>query len=169
MTSGRTGRSDRAVKQPLQEEGKWLQLAVGYLAVRDRTSLQVRRLLHRKGVSRTQIERVLRRLFQLGYLNDRAYAERWIAGRLASRPMGRERIKAELTEKGIDPAMIEDLLRNFPDERTLARSAVDSWHRTGREMTPIKVVRWLRQRGFDEETIRCMIGEDRLTHEGPGS
>ncbi|MCP9450612.1 MAG: recombination regulator RecX [Nitrospira sp.] len=169
MTSGRTGRSDRPVKQPLQEEGKWLQLAVGYLAARDRTGLQVRHLLHRKGVSRTQIEQVVRRLSQLGYLNDRAYAERWIAGRLARRPMGRERIKAELTEKGIDPATIEDLLCNLPDERALARSALDILHRTGREMTPIQVARRLRQRGFDEETIRCMIGEDRLTHEGPGS
>ncbi|MCA1958329.1 MAG: recombination regulator RecX [Nitrospira sp.] len=169
MTSGRIGRSDHAVKPSLQKEGKWLQLAIGYLAARDRTSLQVRHLLHQKGVSRTQIEQVVCRLFQLGYLNDRAYAERWIAGRLTRRPMGRERLKAELTEKGIDPATIEDLLCNLPDERTLARSALDVLRRTGREMTPIQVVRRLRQRGFDEETIRCMMGENGLTHEGPGS
>ncbi|MCP9470597.1 MAG: recombination regulator RecX [Nitrospira sp.] len=142
---------------------------MGYLAARDRTSLQVRHLLHRRGIPQAQIERVVRRLFQLGYLNDRAYAERWIAGRLARRPMGRERLKAELTEKGIDPATIEDLLRNLPNEMMLARSALDVLRRTGREMTPIQVARRLRQRGFDEETIRCMMDEDRLMHEGPGS
>ncbi|MCP9440731.1 MAG: recombination regulator RecX [Nitrospira sp.] len=165
MTSGRIGHNDRVDKQPLRE-GKWLQLAVGYLAARDRTSLQVRHFLHRKGVPRTQIEQVVYRLSQLGYLNDRAYAERWIAGRLVRRPVGRERLKAELTEKGIDPAVIESLLCNLPDEITLARSALDSLRRTGREMTSIQMVRRLRQRGFDHETIRCMMDEDRLTNEG---
>lgn len=168
MTSGRIGHNDR-IDEPSLQEGNGLQLAVGYLAARDRTSRQVRDFLQRKGVSRTQIEQIVRRLSQLGYLNDRAYAERWIAGRLISRPMGRERLKAELTEKGIDPAVIENLLCHLPDEMTLARSALDSLRRTKREMTPIQMVRRLRQRGFDHETIRCMMGEDRLTSEGSGS
>lgn len=151
MKSGRTG------KQPgLLKPDQWMHLAVGYLARRDRTAAQVEQFLLRKGASPAQTGQVLARLSDLRYLDDRAYAERWIANRLTSRPMGRDRLKAELHAGGVADsaadAAIREALRGI-DEETLARRALRAAQRLGRRLTPAQSVRLLRQRGFEEETI----------------
>lgn len=137
-----------------------MHLAVRYLARRDRTAAQVERFLLRKGASPAQAEQIVARLSDLRYLDDRAYAERWITGRLASRPMGRERLKAELRAGGVADAAadgaIREALRGI-DEETLARRALRAAQRLGRRLTPAQSVRLLRQRGFEEETIHRMV------------
>ncbi|MFN3682104.1 MAG: regulatory protein RecX, partial [Nitrospira sp.] len=108
---------------------EWVSLAMKFLAARDRTTGEVQCFLEKKGASVSHIKSIITRFMQCGYLNDRAYAERWIANRLARRPMGRERLKAELMRKGIDQATIEELLPSLPDEVTVARAALDLWGR----------------------------------------
>jgi len=145
-----------------------MHLAVRYLAGRDRTSAQVRQFLLRKGAPPAQIKRIVVRLTAFHYLNDRAYAERWIASRLAGRPMGRARLKAELEAKGVAESVAEGTIREVfrgTDEETLARLALKGAQRAGRRLTPVQSVRLLRLRGFDEETIGRMIG-DRFDDEG---
>jgi regulatory protein len=106
-------------------------------------------------------------LSDLRYLNDGAYAERWIETRLTRRPMGRERLEAELLLQGVPETVasraIREALRDL-DEDTLARRALALIRRTGRQLTPAQSVRLLRQRGFEEETIDRMMG-DRTRHE----
>lgn len=145
-----------------------MRLAVRYLAVRDRTGAQVRQWLLRKGASSDQVEQTVSRLSDLRYLNDRAYAERWIASRLAGRPIGYERLRAELQAKGVDDSIAVETIREAfqaTDEDMLARLALDSVQRRGRRLTAIQSVRFLRQRGFGEETISRMMG-DRIGNEG---
>lgn len=142
-------------------------LAVRYLARWDRTAAQVERFLLGKGASPAQTKETIARLSDLRYLNDGAYAERWIETRLARRPMGRERLEAELLLKGVPEAVvgraIREALRNL-DEEALARRALDGIGRTGKQLTQAQSVRFLRQRGFEEETIDRMIA-DRTRHE----
>ena len=144
-----------------------MSLAIRYLARWDRTSAQVERFLLGKGASPAQINETITRLSDLRYLNDGAYAERWIETCLARRPMGRERLEAELLFKGVSEAVagraIRAALRDL-DEDTLARRALAVIRRPGRRLTPAQSVRLLRQRGFEEETIDRMIG-DRTRHE----
>jgi len=47
-------------------------------------------------------------------------------------------------------------------EETLARRALKAAQKNGRQMTPMQVQRFLRQRGFEEEVIGRMI---RVDHE----
>lgn len=145
-----------------------MQLAVRYLAVRDRTSNQIRHYLLRKGAPQDLVEPIVARLSDLHYLDDRAYAERWIASRLANRPIGRERLRAELHARGVDDSTTEATICEVfrvTDEDMLARSALDSAQRRGRRLTAIQRMRFLRQRGFGEETIGRMLG-DRIDNEG---
>ncbi len=145
-----------------------MSLALRYLARWDRTVSQVEQFLRAKGATPAQAKHTLGRLSDLRYLNDRAYAERWLERRLVRQPMGQARLKAELQAKGIaDPVAdmaIREALRQT-DEETLARRALKATQRTGRQVTPAQVVRLLRQRGFEEDTIDRMIGLDR--EEGP--
>jgi len=139
----------------------WLHLAVRYLARWDRTTAQVEHFLRARGASPAQVKHTIGRLSDLRYLNDRAYAERWIEACLARRPMGRERLEAELLAKGVPETVagqaIRAALRDL-DEEALARRVLLHVRRTGRQLTPVQSMRLLRQRGFEEETIERMIG-----------
>lgn len=138
-----------------------MHLAVRYLARWDRTVAQVEQFLRDKGASPAQTKQTIGRLSDLRYLNDRAYAERWVENRLARRPMGRERLKAELQAKGIADAVADGAIRvvlRGIDEETLARRALKARQRGGQQLTPIQALRLLRQRGFEEETIDRMMG-----------
>jgi len=145
-----------------------MHLAVRYLARWDRTVAQVEQFLLSKGASTAQAKQTIGRLSDLRYLDDRAYAGRWVESRMARQPMGRERLSAELQAKGIGEAVAEGAVREALreiDEETLARRALKSWQRKGRRVTALQAVRLLRQWGFEEETIERTI-RARFGHEG---
>jgi regulatory protein len=147
---------------------EWMHLTVRYLARWDRTVAQVEQFLLSKGASAPQAKQTISRLLDLRYLDDRAYAERWIESRLARQPMGRERIVAELQGKGIGEVVaegaVQKALREI-DAESLARRALKAWQRKGRQVTALQAVRLLRQWGFEEETIERTI-RARFGHEG---
>lgn len=152
-------RKQRRISPSSPEE--WMHLAIRYLARWDRTVAQVEQFLRSKGASPAQARQIIGRLSDLQYLNDRAYAERWVESRLARQPMGRERLKAELQAKGIGEAVADQAIRTSlqeVDEEALARRALEARQRNGRRVTPVQAVRLLRQRGFEEETIDRIIG-----------
>lgn len=138
-----------------------MSIAVRYLARKDRTSAQVEGFLLHKGVARSEVRAIVSRLSQLRYLDDRAYAERWIETRMTRRPMGRARLEAELLAQGVaDPLVgqaIHGALRNL-DEETLARRALRLARQAGRRLTPGQAIRLLRQRGFEEEIVEHIMG-----------
>ncbi|MBA5866026.1 MAG: hypothetical protein GDA67_04925 [Nitrospira sp. CR1.3] len=147
----------------------WLQIAVRYLARFDRTQRQVEQFLRVRGASPVQADRAIGRLVTLRYLDDRAYAKRWIETRLARRPMGRERLRVELLAKGINEVLAEDAIRKAlteADEETLARRALGIRQRRSRRLSPQQAFRLLRQWGFEEDTIARIIGKGEDT-EGP--
>ncbi|MBX3329234.1 MAG: RecX family transcriptional regulator [Nitrospira sp.] len=146
----------------------WMPLGVRFLARRDRTVVQVERYLLSKGASPLQVRQIVRRLSDLSYLNDHAYAQRWIGNRLASRPMGRERLKAELQAKGIAETLADRVIADAfreADEEAVAHRALQTAQRHGRRLTRSQTMRLLRQRGFSEETIDRMIGQSRINEE----
>lgn len=145
-----------------------MHLAVRYLARWDRTAAQVEQFLLSKGAAAAQAKQAISRLSDLRYLDDRAYAERWLESRLARQPMGRERLLAELQAKGIQDAVAERAVKKaLPDvdDDILATRALKSWQRKGRPVTSVQAVRLLRQWGFEEETIERTI-RARFGHEG---
>lgn len=132
------------------------QSALRYLARRDRTEAQMRAYLSRLGASSAQIQNVVSRLRERRYLNDEAYALRWAQARLVQRPMGRDRLEAELSGRGFDRAItthtVEQVYREL-SECALARTLLEqrlgvwnSWSRSRGESL-------LRRHGFSEETI----------------
>ena len=146
-----------------------MQLAIRFLARRDRTVAHVEQFLRSKGALPVQIRHTIHRLSALHYLNDHAYAQRWVERRLVSRPMGQVRIKAELQAKGIAETVADrvtaDAFREVGEER-MARRALNARQRHSSRLTPSQSVRFLRQRGFDEETIDRIVMEGRISDEG---
>jgi regulatory protein len=149
------------VKRRLPPSGdEWFHRAVRYLARFDRTAAQVERFLTRKGASSSQTKQVIHRLSRLRYLDDRAYATRWLETTIARRPTGREGLKSGLLTRGLSEALVNDVIGGAlqdVDEETLARQALRLQRRNGRRLRPSQTASFLRQRGFAEETIERII------------
>ncbi|HJT21878.1 MAG TPA: regulatory protein RecX [Nitrospira sp.] len=147
-----------------QSLDRWFQSAVRYLARFDRTTAQVEALLRAKGAGPRETRTIVGRLQDLGYLDDRAYAERWIEGRLARKPMGIERLRYELLGKGLPEDLTDDAIRaqlGDIDEDTLARRALAMRQRRGGRLSPLHASYLLHRWGFAEETVARIIGEYR--------
>lgn len=145
-----------------QSDDEWFRRGLRYLARFDRTVAQVERFLTSKGASPAQVKQVISRLFALRYLDDRAYAVRWLEATLARRPMGRDRLKSELMARGLgetvaDSAIDESL--DGMDEEVLGRRALTLNRRYGGRLSRQRMVLLLRQRGFGEETIERIISD----------
>jgi regulatory protein len=147
-------------KAILSEPHAWLHTAVRYLARWDRTAAQVEQFLKNKGASPGQVRRTIARLAELKYLDDGAYAQRWLENRLVRKPMGREGLRIELQAKGVTQALANEVIREALrgiDEETLARRALQVGCKRKGRLAPAQAIHLLRQRGFEDETIDRII------------
>ena len=163
--SGRIGDGRNPGARPrtiLTDLDEAVRLAVRFLAQRDRTAAQVDRFLQSRGVASSHIELAIRRLTDLRYLDDLAYAQRWAEKRLATKPMGQERLNAELKAKGISDDVADRVLTEVflgYGEKVFASRAVQALSHQGKPLTPVYMARFLHQRGFSNEVIESMMTE----------
>ena len=89
--------------RPLQEDmdERAMDLALNYLSGRDRSELEMRRYLSRKGCGEEKIEEVIGRLRSYGYLNDEKYARMLVESGAGSKALGRRAIAQKLYQRGI--------------------------------------------------------------------
>jgi regulatory protein len=85
-------------------------MAVDFLARRMRTGKEVRVFLSGKGgYDEGETDEAIERLEELGYIDDRAYAARYLEI-LVGKKRGRIRIKEEMRRRGLDSGIIEETL-----------------------------------------------------------
>ena len=134
------------------------QAALRYLARKDRTETQMQKFLQRRGASPHQVQTVVRRMRAHGYLNDEMYARRWAAERMARRPMGRQRLEAELLAQGFASALVDQTLIEIYGQRGERVWAELLLRAKGHSaVSPAPQVRLLRTHGFSEETIEEVV------------
>ncbi len=153
--------SRRVTVQTTASPDQWLQIAVRALARSDRTAVQIERLLDAKGASPSEVRTAIKRLTSLNYLDDAAFASRWIERRLTCMPMGRARLQAELLVTGCPEQIVQATVRaayRKVSEQNLAQQVVARAGRSSSVQTVGRLGRLLSQRGFDEDTIETVIG-----------
>ncbi len=131
-----------------------------FLARRDRTELQVKEFLTRKGASPHDIVEILTRARAQGYLDDVAFAFRWGTARLDRQPMGMKRLEEELRAQGIDRLAAKDAVERIFQGRTeleLAQKLLVRRSPRGRRGDASKHLGLLRRQGFSEETIEYSV------------
>ncbi len=142
-------------------------IALGYLAHRARTEREIRTRLARSGFSGAVVDRVLARLFELGYVDDAAYARSFASGRFRNRGYGPARIRGDLLRKGVDRTLADETLGEVLEpEETLAAARAQAekrWARLASEADPQKRRRkladFLARRGFSGDTVRRVVEE----------
>jgi regulatory protein len=137
--------------------------AVRMLAAREHSRFELARKLRQRGHVQADIDNVLDDLQARNLLSDARFAETYLEQRLR-KGYGPLRIRAELGERGIDNAMIDNALECLsPDwvgllAETAARKFGDS---PPSDFSDAKRRgRFLQQRGFPAGMIRRYLGED---------
>lgn len=102
------------------------------------------------------VEECIARLKELGYINDRSFAENYATHRLQMRPQGRSRVRQELSRKEVSRETIDEALNAVfeeTSEESLIDRAIEKHVRIhGRPQTPQqskKLFSHLVRRGFD--------------------
>ncbi len=136
--------------------------AARLLTARRHTGAELRRKLAQRKYSSQEIEEALKRLAELGWIDDRTVAFDW-AQELANRGgMGRLRAEQKLIRRGLPPELVREALASNWDDaverghalRVLAKLSA-SGPSAGKK--PGKLYQALSRRGFDLGIIRDLL------------
>ena len=95
-----------------------LDSAVKLLSLCDRTEGEIRQRLSRAGYPAACVDRVIQKLYAEELLDDAAFAQRWAENRKGR--YGRDRLRQELTRRGVDRETAQSAVDALSDEEQLA-------------------------------------------------
>jgi regulatory protein len=96
---------------PAKARERVFQRAAKLLAAKPRAVEELReRLLQGRGATKANVEEVIGRLREYGYLDDAKFAQSYASLRLRERPIGRRRLQRDLWLKKVDKATAESAL-----------------------------------------------------------
>jgi len=137
--------------------------AVRLLAVRARSVAEVRKRLRSAGCDHEPIEAALTRLGEDGYLDDAAFAARWVEWRTGSKPKSRSAIRRELLALGVPKECVDAALSAIDDEverENAARLALARARQIGDlpvEKKRQRLSTYLRARGYGWDLVRVVL------------
>jgi regulatory protein len=155
----------RDMEEKLYE--KTLARAFRLLAARPRTVAELRERLREKAWAEDAVtDRVIKRLEELGYLNDEQYATSFATSKLTARPIGRTRLRRDLQRKKVSSQAAEQALDEIYAERSeeelIARAIAKRVRLKGRPQSPEetkKLFDHLLRLGFSFDLVRQKIKE----------
>ena len=141
-----------------------LAIALRFLASRSRSEAQVRERLASRGVEASDIEGVVERLRELGYVNDAEFAAAVIRARTQARARGRRLVAQELQAKGVSEDVVETVLNAcYGDELEVARPVAERqarrWQGRGFAEFRQRLGAFLVRRGFEHSTAESLVTE----------
>lgn len=116
------------------------------------------KLKGRKIGTKKDCNKVIERLKELNYINDKQFAKDFIQTRLIVNPKGENLLKLELKLKGIDRRIVDDAIQNANiNELKVALDVLERKKQAVKRTNGIKqkekIMRLLSSRGFKLETI----------------
>ncbi|MGA2213949.1 MAG: regulatory protein RecX [Bryobacteraceae bacterium] len=94
--------------QPL-DRGKLLNVALRALGARAHSSGELREKLRRRAQNQEDVDAVMAKLKEAGYLNDRQFAEAYAAARLEDQGLGKMRVLRDLRQRRVAPKLAEQV------------------------------------------------------------
>lgn len=144
------------------------QAALRFLSYRIRSEKELQSKLKEKEFHPLTIGRVTEHLRSIGMLNDKQFAQSFVHHLLSRKPAGKTLIQRELRLKGIDPDIIQEILREHAEENNeeeLAEQAARKFFgklRSSRKKSDDQIQRrrianYLTRRGFGWSTINPIL------------
>ncbi len=143
-------------------------IAVNYISYRPRSSSEVLRHLLHKGISKEVAEPIVRHFETVSLINNLEFARMFVRDRLRRKPTGRALLKNLLATKGIAPAMIDQVLREYITEedqtsaaKELASRRMNLTKRSMAKLDPLKqqqrITGYLLRHGFSNEIVQRTV------------
>ena len=112
---------------PAKARQRVFQRAAKLLAAKQRSVEELReRLLEGRGATKANVEEVIARLREYGYLDDAKFAQSYASLRVRERPIGRRRLQRDLWLKKVDKQTIEtaldEVFESTPEEELIDRA-----------------------------------------------
>jgi len=152
----------RMVDAAAREEAR--AVALRLLGRRWRSRRELEAALRRRGLPAAAIASAVGELRRQGWIDDARFARAWVQDRLALRPCGRRRLRAELLAKGIAPSLVDEVLS------TLLPAAAEgdlALHQARARLARLKglptqtarrrLAGWLQRRGFSAEVVARVL------------
>lgn len=96
-------------------------IALRRLTAAPRTAHELRGDLLARGVDAAIADEVVERYLEVGLLDDEAYARMWVSSRARTKGTARPVLRQELRRKGVDDAVIAQVLAEVDDGQEAAR------------------------------------------------
>lgn len=129
--------------------------AFNLLSYRDRSCKELKDRLLEKGFEENNVDSVIERLEELGYINDKDFAYKWVRYRIKHKPRGKNLLKKELFSKGINDKIINKTINKLLDDELeikIGISIAKKWL-TSHEKDLDKLRRYLYYKGFARNII----------------
>lgn len=151
------------------ETKKAIASALNLIAYRSRAAGELATKLREKGFSPEAVDAAVARMGELGYLDDRDFADRWVESRQSSRPRSARMLKQELRHKGVDREIIESAIEDagideYADALELARKRTTTLADLDPAVRERRLTGYLARRGYGFDIIRRVL--EALENEG---
>lgn len=139
--------------------------AVQFLAKRKRTEAEVRKYLREKEAVESVIREVILKLYQYQFLDDEDYALSYVRTQMNTADKGPEVIRRELQQRGVDDALIDKAMKEYPFERQfetalqLCEKFAGKNQRDSKRVLKQKMEQLLLRKGFPYDMISSVIAE----------
>ncbi len=140
---------------------KAMQKLKHYCGYQERSHLEVKQKLYSLGLMKKEVEELISRLIEEGYLNEERFAILFASGKLRLKGWGRQKIRFELRQRGISEFCITKALKSIDESEYIAgfnRSAEKKWHSLRTEKNIFarknKWQQYLHQKGFEPALIK---------------
>lgn len=133
-------------------------LTLAYLARRSRSEWELRDYFRRKEIEGDAGEHIIRRLRNLGYVDDEAFARGWVSSRRLLKPMSSRRLRLELRQKRVGDDIIRRVLEDdgTSDQDTL-RELVAKKRRMSRYQDDVKLMQYLVRQGYSYDDVKAVL------------
>lgn len=138
------------------EEGKIYDKTLNWLSIRPRSEWEIKNYLRLKKQNEKTTEQIINKLQNLGYVNDKKFAELWVENRRLLKPISRRRLILELRAKRIANEIIDEILT--PDENSELEALKELVQRKRKRYPDkIKFMQYLARQGFDYNLIKQVL------------
>jgi regulatory protein len=146
------------------------------IALRARSSAELRRLLLRKGEPAENVDVAIERLLRAGFLDDESFAKQFARAKALGGGLSRRRVQQELARRGVardvaDVAIADVFSEEHIDEQgtleRLARKKLKSLARFDAAVQRRRLYAFLARRGYDSDdiarTLRSVMSHERTS------
>lgn len=153
--------ADIKTYKKLSADDKAFSLTLAYLARRARSEWELTDYFTRKGYEPELQEKLVDYVKQYGYIDDKKFAESWVANRRQLKQASKKRLIQELRQKRVASEIIEQVLaEDETDERELLREQIVKKRKQTKYQDNLKLMQYLARQGFAYDDIKNALAEE---------